>query len=210
MQSVQSILYAVIHGVSRFWILGIAVIGLLLVPVANSVAGNPYLKSDDSWINLSGTVDKVSADSFRLNYGDGSIIVEMDDGDRDADGYKLLPGDEVSVTGRIDNGLFERTTIEAAIVHVKNIGTTFYASAVDDEELETFAGFMADSMPMQSTMIIGEVTRVSDQTFTVNSGMRAIRVDVSDLAYNPLDDIDRKVFTGRELRADFVVEYHDS
>ena len=34
---------------------------------------------------ISGTVESVQADRFALDYGTGRIIVEMDDGDRDAD-----------------------------------------------------------------------------------------------------------------------------
>jgi hypothetical protein len=37
------------------------------------------------------------ADTFVLDYGDGRITVEMDDGDRDADAYKLISGDRVTV-----------------------------------------------------------------------------------------------------------------
>ena len=38
----------------------------------------------------------------------------MDDGDRDADAYKLLPGDEVNVIGKVDDDLFQTTTIDAS------------------------------------------------------------------------------------------------
>lgn len=47
------------------------------------------------------------------NYGNGSITVEMDDGDRDADAYSLDEGDNVTVYGMIDDDLFESATIEA-------------------------------------------------------------------------------------------------
>ncbi|MDX1380313.1 MAG: hypothetical protein R3233_04290, partial [Xanthomonadales bacterium] len=64
---------------------------------------NPYVKADDTWISISGTVDVVHPNSFVLDYGDGMVKVEMDDGDRDADAYKLLKGDKVTVSGRIDD-----------------------------------------------------------------------------------------------------------
>ena len=50
-------------------------------------------------ISVTGTVESVEADAFELNlaedmpHGGALITVEMDDGDRDADAYKLLPGD---------------------------------------------------------------------------------------------------------------------
>ncbi|WP_256363626.1 hypothetical protein [Thiohalocapsa sp. ML1] len=40
----------------------------------------------------------------------------MNDGDRDADAYRLLPGDHVGIAGRIDNGLLQATTLDAASV----------------------------------------------------------------------------------------------
>jgi uncharacterized protein YdeI (BOF family) len=225
MQTVKSTIRSINQDAPRLWLLILAIVGLMLVPVPAKAAGSPYMKSDASWINLSGTIEAVAADSFRLNYGDGTILVEMDDRDRDAEAYRLLPGDEVSVTGRVDSGFFERTTIEAATVHVKNIDTTFYASAVDDEEFETFAGFVASNMLMPATTIIGEVTSVGEDEFTVNSGVRAMRVDVSEMAYDPLDDegyqkievgdvvkvigdVEQRLFTEREISAERVVKYH--
>ena len=61
----------------------------------------------------------------------------MDDGDRDADGYKLLPGDKALVSGMVDDDMFEATSIEAysVSVFVGNINTTFYASPVDEDRV---------------------------------------------------------------------------
>ncbi len=42
----------------------------------------------------------------------------MDDWDDDADAYALLEGDEVTVSGRIDDNLYEIRTIEASRVYV--------------------------------------------------------------------------------------------
>lgn len=47
-------------------------------------------------------------------YGDGNITVEMDNDDRDADGYKLMKGDEVRVSGMIDDDFYNLTSIEAS------------------------------------------------------------------------------------------------
>ena len=74
---------------------------------ASAFAQNPYAKPDNSWISIHGTVTSVSADEFELDYGDGLISVEMDDGDRDADGYKLVKGDEVRVSGTIDDDFYK-------------------------------------------------------------------------------------------------------
>jgi len=67
------------------WLAG-SVLGLSAVlPLAASAAESPYTMPDEAWISIDGTVEAVSPDSFELDYGDGMVTVEMDDGDRDAD-----------------------------------------------------------------------------------------------------------------------------
>lgn len=95
---------------------------------------NPYLAPDSTWMSISGTVGAVNRDSFFLDYGDGQVIVEMDDGDRDADGYVLNPGDHVTVSGVVDDDFFESTSIEAASVYIDKLDATFYSSAIDEED----------------------------------------------------------------------------
>jgi len=95
--------------------------------VAMAQDPNPYMRPDDTWISINGTVQDITRNSFGLNYGDGVVIVEMDDGDRDADAYKLSEGDEVTVNGLIDNDFFETTSIEASSVYVPKLNTHFYA-----------------------------------------------------------------------------------
>ena len=69
-----------------------------------------------------------------LDYGDGSTV-EMDDGDRDADAYKLLEGDKVRVMGRVDDDFLETTAIDAMSVQVDKLDTTFYADPRDEGTL---------------------------------------------------------------------------
>jgi len=199
----------------------IAAIALLAAPLA--AAQEPYEKPDDTWIRIGGTVGSVDQDSFMLDYGEGLIEVEMDDGDRDADAYKLLEGDKVTVNGRIDDDLYETTSIEASSVTVEKLNTTFYASALDEEDT-----FYAMTVPVvtSETVIQGKVTSVSDDEFTVDSGARELTVEIDELGYDPLDDegyqkievgdlvsvagaIDDDFFEGRELVADSVVELVD-
>jgi uncharacterized protein YdeI (BOF family) len=196
-------------------------------PVAIAEEPNPFLMADDSWITISGTVESVSADSFTLDYGDGAVIVEMDDGDRDADAYKLMVGDKVTVSGEIDDDFYETTTIEASSVYVENLGTTFFASAVDEETTEGWAVAVTVPIPISQTIVYGTVTDVDEHEFTVDSGLRELQVDVADMPYNPLDDegyqkirvgdrvkvsgdIDTDFFEGRELMADAVIKLNMS
>ncbi|NGX16471.1 hypothetical protein [Wenzhouxiangella sp. XN24] len=155
---------------------------LLSFPLA---AQDPYAAPDDSWISISGEVETVSPDVFTLDYGDGMITVEMDDGDRDADAYKLLKGDKVTVYGVIDDDLFETRSIEASSVYVENLNTYFFASAVDEEDM-----FVTFTTPIVVSELIvqGTVTNVGFDQFSIDTGTREITVETDDLAYNPLDD----------------------
>jgi uncharacterized protein YdeI (BOF family) len=186
-----------------------------------SFAEDPYAKADDTWISISGTVDQVRPDTFVLDYGDGMITVEMDDGDRDADAYKLMKGDKVTVNGLVDDDFFEKTTIEASSVYVENLGTYFYASAVDEEDT-----FVTSWSPVEvsRTVVQGTVTDVDALAgeLTLHTGSRAIQVEVDDMTYDPLDDegyqkievgdrisvsgsMDSDLFEGRELVADSIL-----
>ncbi|HET8904573.1 MAG TPA: hypothetical protein VFN16_11310 [Saccharospirillum sp.] len=161
----------------------------VVVPLALALpyaqAENPYLQADDTWISIDGEVHEVSPDSFVLDYGQGFVTVEMDDGDRDADAYSLLEGDEVTVSGIIDDGLYELNTIEASSVYVESIGTYFYASGVDEED--TFV--TVDPVIISETVIQGTISSIGDEEFTLDTGAQEMTVQVDDMIYDPLDDV---------------------
>jgi uncharacterized protein YdeI (BOF family) len=155
---------------------------LLALPIR---AQDPYSKPNDTWISINGTVEAVTPNTFLLDYGDGRITVEMDDWDADADGFKLMDGDKVSVFGVIDDDFFETTTIEASSVYVENLGTYFYANSADEEDT-----FVTISTPLivSSTTLQGTVTSVNDDQFTLDTGFRKVTIETDQMPYDPLDD----------------------
>lgn len=204
----------------RYLMLYVTLLGVGLLLATATHAQKPYQKPAGTWITISGTVEAVVADAFTLDYGDGTITVEMDDGDRDADAYKLMKDDEVTVTGRIDKNFYDTTTIEAGSVYVENLNTYFYASAVDEEDLYYVTYWPA--IAATQTVVTGTVTSANDEEFTLDTGPRQLTVEVEDMAYNPLDDegyqridvgdvvrvagtMDYDLFEGRELVADAIV-----
>ena len=162
----------------------LAFVSLMAFIAAPAPAQDPYLQPDESWISIDGSVKDVSADRFTLDYGDGLITVEMDDGDRDADGYKLVTGDKVRVLGKIDDDFLEMTTIEASSVYVENLGTYFYASARDEED--TFVAI--DPVEVSRTVLQGMVTNVGDDEFELHTGSKQLTVRVDEMPYDPLDE----------------------
>ncbi|SFN41430.1 DUF5666 domain-containing protein [Dokdonella immobilis] len=198
-------------------LLSLAVTSMLAIP---AMAKDPYSKPNNSWITLSGTVESVSPDRFMLDYGDGMITVEMDSPGGREGGYKLVKGDKVSVSGAIDDDLFERTTIEASSVYVESLGTNFYANAVDDEDPMLVS--ISTPLAVSKTVVAGKVTSVDGREFTVDAGPTKITVDTSGMAYNPMDDkgfqkiekgqrvsvagtLDHDFFSGRELMASTII-----
>jgi len=97
---------------------------------------NPYLMPDDTWISISGTAVDPQAASFTLDYGEGTVLVEMDDWDWYGEAGGILDGDKVTVYGEIDDDFYELTSIEASSVYVESLGTYFYANSDDEEGYE--------------------------------------------------------------------------
>lgn len=205
--------------------LGAALAIMLLLDTTTSWADtpNPHLKLNESWITISGTVESVEPNSFVLDFGDGTVLVEMDDGDRDADGYMLSGGDRVTVSGHIDADFFEKTKIGAGSVYVENLGTTFFASSLDDEDWGVAESSIIPPITHSKMVVSGTVAKVNSNDFLIDTGDRMLRVDVSELPFNPLDDegylkidegdrvkvlgqIDVNLFEGRQLVADTVIE----
>ncbi|HDZ07979.1 hypothetical protein [Pseudohongiella sp.] len=192
---------------------------------------SPYLQPDDTWISLSGTIESVQRDSFLLDYGRASVTVEMDDGDRDADAYKLLPGDSVTVNGLIDDDFFEMTTIEASSVYVESINSYFYASAMDEEAATFFDPIVTVTGPIMEgdAIIQGTITAVEplEEELVLNTGDHLMIVEVDDLGYDPLDNegylqldvndevtisgtMTEEMFENRLFEADFIVTVNNS
>jgi uncharacterized protein YdeI (BOF family) len=181
-------------------------------------APHPYQKPDETWIALSGTVESAKPDSFVLDYGEGNIIVEMDDWDWYAEGAALKKGDEVTVYGDIDDDLFEVASIEANSVYVKGLNSFFFASANDEEDPWRTATFV----PSSETTIRGTVQSIKDRELTLDTGEGSLTINTLTMAYNPVDKdgfqqvekgdlisvtghMDRAFFGDREFNAESII-----
>lgn len=196
----------------------------VLLGSSQAIADNPATAPNNSWVSVSGEVTSVTPSTFMLDYDQGKITVEFDDWDNDADAYKLVKGDKVTVTGKIDDDLFEKRTIEGSTVYVDSISTYFYASAADEED-----SFITIVSPVDgaSTTLQGTVTEVSDEEFKMIAGTTILTVEVEEMPYNPLDDegyqkievgdrvsvngeFDDDFLEGMELVADSVLTLSDN
>jgi hypothetical protein len=159
------------------------------------------------------------------------VLVEFDDWDSFGEAHTLLDGDEVTVYGRIDKGLFEQAKIEAGSVYVDGLKTFFYASSADEEgdvmaphRWVAAAPFVTNQATIQGTV---SGVDADEAEITVDTGLRLVTVDLGSLGYNPLDSygyqridrgdrvsvsgrFDRDFLEGRELEADTLITLDDN
>lgn len=166
---------------------------------------------DGETITVSGIVTTVEADAFRLKTKNKNIIVEMDDWDADADGFKLKKGDRVVVRGAADKDLFQKNTLEAGSVYVENLNSYFYASAADEEGAPVLLStsiYNTQKLPEGAYVdLIGNVKAVIGRDLTLDTGVRELTVSTDDLIFNPLDNQGQvQVDVGDQIRVGGLVD----
>lgn len=205
-----------------------AVVPLLAVAIAGKLtAADPRDREDGSWITISGTAVSPSEDAFTLDYGRGTIRVEMDDWDDYAEGYRITDGNRVTVSGVIDDGFFERKSIDASYVYDQDLNSYFYANAAD-EEYSYWYGTRGDII-LGETTLYGTVTEIDpdDESFVLDTDRRTVTVVTDTMYYNPLDKVgyqrievgdrvsvsgqmDNDFFSAREFEASSVTTTYDA
>ena len=135
--------------------------------------------SDGDWIRLDGTVEMTGDSNFKLDYGAGTITVEADDWDLTSEGIGILPGDRVSVTGRMDRDVFTSASLEASAIYLESLNTVYFANAADEEEFGLAA--IPTRPATDGIDYTGWVTGSTPKGFTLGSGTALITVDTSQL-----------------------------
>ena len=181
---------------------------LLLFVVSITIPGylladSPKQKPDQSWITVSGTAVETSDHGFTLDYGEGLIVVEVDDWDWFPEGQDIVRGHQVTVHGRIDDDMYEARSIEAGKVFIKDYKSMFvspsYVSSYlevisanpSDEELSAEVYAKSQFNPVTDgtkVTITGKIAGVDKRSFTISTGANKLEVDTRQLGYNPLDD----------------------
>jgi hypothetical protein len=197
----------------------LAMVSIIAVAIAGSLsAADPSERKDGSWITVSGTAVSPSADAFTLDYGQGTIRVEMDDWQ----GYRINDGNRVTVSGRIDDDFFETKSINASYVYDQNYSSYFYADAT--YESNYFWNASNKPIVLGESTLYGTVSSVDpdDRSFVLDTDKRKVTVTTNSMYYNPLDKVgyqrievgDRVTvggqmkdgfFSDRKLEADSVI-----
>ena len=153
---------------------------------APAQAQGPAAAYDGEWLTVRGTVVSSDPDSFLLDYGAKTIPVEMDDYDWYNENV-VLPGDRVTVAGRLDRDFLENRKIEASSVYVDKLHTTFFASAADEEATILPWAHIWSGAGGGSVSLTGEVRSIDGEEMIVDAGLLEYKVDVGPLDYDPFD-----------------------
>lgn len=189
---------------------------------------------DDTPITLSGTVATVEEGEFTMNYGDGTVTVKMENWDwfGRADS-PLTVGDEVVVTGEIDDDLFSGSEINAETVYLVTDNAYYYTEEADSVPAYQFYSYRttepatppggatgataaAEPTPPQSWVsAVGTVQSIQGDEFTLDAGRYNLVVDAERMMGMPEVAVGEKVyvagllnqnfFSNREITADRVV-----
>ncbi|WP_347330921.1 DUF5666 domain-containing protein [Marinimicrobium locisalis] len=181
---------------------------------------------DGSWVSLSGKVASYTPEAFELDYGEGTITVETDDWDSLGDGWAISEGDSVTVYGRVDDGFYQNSKIEAGSIYIEDLDTMVTAPTPVDEEEVLPVTYTYLSVPADFDLqVAGTVTSISGREFTVDTGESKVSVDTLQMDYNSLDDVgvvqvekgdfvsvsgdlDPGVFDENEISAETIISYN--
>ncbi len=146
-------------------------------------------KTDGEWIMVTGPVSNVTSEGFRISHDGRALPVEMD-GYLSTSTARLQAGDWVTVSGRIDDSLWERRSIEASSVYSSRLQERFWANPADEEG--DYAGLALIDLPDDGEWVgvTGTVMSVdrAQQEMTLDTGARNMQVDLTGLGRSLMAD----------------------
>lgn len=166
----------------RFTLIAAAVSFLAAAPALAAQDEREVTQSmDQEWVSLTGTVATAGPERFTLDYGRGDILIDLDQAGWYGPGV-LLPGDRVTVVGRVDKDFYEHKKVEASSVYVDKLDRFFFAEPAD-EEAGWYATYLKDNVPEGAEMAMtGRVVARRDGELTLSTGGTQIKVDMSGIA----------------------------
>lgn len=176
---------------------------------------------------LSGIVVDTQNAEFTMNTNNaGMVTVELEEWNWDLsnEAERLLnPGDEITVSGVIDDDFFENREISANNIYVTEEFVYYYV--VDTEPAYIAAG---QELPLKAypdgtfVKTRGEVQTIRGREMDINTGEYTVTVDTVALPYNPFDgtgqqkveegnrvmvygQVDNNFIQDREISADTII-----
>lgn len=143
---------------------------------------------DESYVSVTGNIGDIRSNEFDLKYGNGkTITVELDQFGWEGNETKyLVPGESATVYGYIDDDLFEGREIEAFNIQLNESYVYYYNTDSGDNQYYNMSG--NEQRDETTVSMTGQVSKVDDDQFTLTNKNGSVRVDVSELGYDPLDN----------------------
>lgn len=178
-----------------YFIIFVTLFGSLAIASAMDMDSQDNTKLKETWISISGTVVNPKPAEFTLNYGDGTIAVDMQDWKWYKKNNSEMSGDKVTVYGILDETLFDGKSIDATSIYDQKLGKYFFGRnrelAMDQRNLNLedplFQYWGSEPILVGGVTVKGTVTGVNGRVFTINAGAKKVTVDTSSMPYDPLD-----------------------
>jgi hypothetical protein len=135
---------------------------------------DPHDLDEGSWIGIAGNVESTSPGSFVLDYGDGTIKVELEPSSTKQ--HAFIKDEQVRVFGVVDAGFFKGKTIQAHAVYVESMKSYVCTTEGAEAVCSTFAPTI-----LSGVVVYGRVTAVDKNSVKVDEGDRVIEIDTSAL-----------------------------
>ena len=145
-------------------------------------------ESGDTWITLTGEVSAVDSKFFTLDYGDGSIFVELRDTDLDSNAYAKMKGEEVMVTARLDDGMFSSERLVAQSVIVDGMDTVYLAESVNQASADLYLSTASNiEFDDEEMVLVGTVKSIGKEALQIDVGDTTLTVELDELEDAPVD-----------------------
>lgn len=173
----------------------------------DSYTAQPASAIENTWLTLSGEITKTSSDSFVINTGSDKVNVEFDDGDRDGDAQVFNRGDKVTVSGKVDKGLFTEAALDASSVFAHDWNTTYVSNPNDEPVYDRYIASAVVPDDLDSMTLIGTVSEIQDNIVKLSTSGTTVQVDISELNGQPLtEDGKQHIQNGDRIKVDASIE----
>lgn len=148
-------------------------------------------------VAISGIITDASGRTFRLDYGDGEITVnmagwrsytELERGEQPL--FDI--GDNVTVTGVVDDALYRARRLEAVTVYVRDRDSFYTVNphvGGRPWSLRPMPGSPLIGADPTTITVSGRVSEIAGDTLSLDVGDSTVSVDTAPMTYDPLDDI---------------------
>ncbi len=178
-----------------YFIIFVTLFGSLAIASSMDMESKDNTKLKETWISISGTVVNPEPAKFTLDYGHGTITVDMHDWKWYKKNNSEMSGDKVTVYGILDETLLDGKSIDATSVYDQKLGKYFFgknrelAMAKRDYNMEDplFQYWGREPVLVGGVTVKGTVASVNGRVFTINAGAKKITVDTSSMSNDPLD-----------------------